>query len=126
MTTRGNNLIVLGVYESIFIFYILMFYLTFIYHIIPPTNSLRRLVPSYELIYLLISFPGGIPFYVKLTMLYLTFNLGGLLIVLLLMGFVINLVVGLNIIMYVHTSTRISGINLSISFFLFSLLLFLL
>jgi hypothetical protein len=125
LTSRGNNILILIWFEPLICIYTLPFYLIFINYIINGVRNQGLTGVTYEFIFLLISFPGGLPFYVKLFSLFLLFNMGGLIVVLFLLILVLNLVRGFNLVIYVHRSYLLNN-KLFIIFFFFFLVLLLL
>ena len=105
--------------------YTLPFYLIFINYIINGLRNQGLVGVTYEFIFLLIRFPGGLPFYVKLFSLSLLFNMGGLIVVLFLLSLVLNLIRGFNLVIYVHRFCLLYN-KLFIIFFFFFLVLLLL
>lgn len=92
LTSRGNYMLLLGYWEYFICLLIFPIYLIFIYLII---NRLFPIVNNYELYFILMSFPGGLPFFVKLFLFYLMINMGGLLVLFSIRALVINLYLGI-------------------------------
>lgn len=123
LTSRGNYILLLGYWEYIICLIIFPLYLLFMYYVISRINPI---VNNYELYFILMSFPGGLPFFVKLFLFYLMVNLGGLLVLFSIRGLVINIYLGIT---FFYSSRRFSTNNkliislILISFFIVILLI---
>lgn len=118
-------MLLFSLFEVIFSLIVVPIYLILIYMLLPPSNSRGVVSVSYEVVFLVIGFPGGLPFYIKLLSIYSAFNFGGLMLIVILIGFVLNLVRGFNIILYSYKLPYINP-KLFIPFFIFFLVVFLL
>lgn len=125
LTSRGNNMLILIWFEPLICVYTLPFYLIFINYMMNGLRNQGLIGVTYEFIFLLIRFPGGLPFYIKLFSLSLLFNMGGLIVVLFLLSLVLNLIRGFNLVIYVHRFCLLYN-KLFIIFFFFFLVLILL
>nr|QJQ35665.1 NADH dehydrogenase subunit 2 [Acrobeloides varius] len=125
LTSSGNNMLMLIWFEPLMCVYTLPFYLIFMNYMMNGLSNQGLIGITYEFIFLLMSFPGGLPFYIKLFSLSLLFNMGGLIVVLFLLSLVLNLISGFNLVMYVHSFCLLYN-KLFIIFFFFFLVLLLL
>lgn len=125
LTSSGNNLLLLGGFEILTRIYIFLVYLILIYYILNRVRITRYMTISHELLYLIIGFPGGVPFFLKLFILYLVFNLGGIVGLLILLSFVLNIVGAFSLVVHFYTLPRITN-KLFISLFFMRLVVLLL
>lgn len=118
LTRRGNNILILRWFEVIFRFLVLGFYVTLIYLFIVDITRIGYINVHYELVYIIIGFPGGLPFYIKVFSLYLVSNLGGVIFILVLVGLLLNILGGYNLLVNINSSSHFSG-KISLYIFLF-------
>lgn len=88
LISSGNFILILCRWEVYFCMFLLILYLWFIYNILSFSHIL-----SYEIIFMLIGFPWGIPFFVKLGSLFKLVNFGGIIVVFFVLLLFMNLFV---------------------------------
>lgn len=105
--------------------YIFLIYLILIYYILNRIRVTSYITISHELLYLIMGFPGGAPFFLKLFILYFIFNLGGMVGLLILLSFVLNIVGAFSLVLHFYTLPRITN-KLFVSLFFIRLVVLLL
>ena len=125
LTSRGNSLLVLTIIEENINVYLVLYVLT-LNVLLTPVNQRGVLVYSVELLFSLCGFPGSIFFFIKLTVVFLVFGSGGLLGVLLVSCFVMNIVCVITLVLDINIH-RTAGLNrLYVPLFILSVAIYLL
>lgn len=100
LSSSGNRVLLVLLFEGVSFLYLLFLYIILMYMVLAPVNCRGLISVSYEMVFLIMGFPGGLPFFIKISSMYLIFNIGGLVVLLVLLFFVLNLAAGFNMVLY--------------------------
>lgn len=102
LTSRGNNMLVLGVCYTEKIWWVIIYYSFLAFSIPLYISSSGVILIREETFYIMGGFPGGVPFYLKLLVMRILGSMGGLMLVVILVGAILNIVMGVNLLSSSH------------------------
>lgn len=123
LTSRRNGLLLFGCLNFLIGFLFFIIYILIIYIFFGMNYKSGLIFISIELFFLLIGFPGRLPFFIKVIMFFSLFNGSGLLIIFILIFFTLNLVSCLIVILHINIQTMSNKVLFVFFYFLFLVLL---
>lgn len=67
LTSSANHTLLVGIFDAAGRLVVFLLYSITIYLIVGPMSSTHCIIVGYELVFVLIGLPGGLPFYIKIT-----------------------------------------------------------
>lgn len=106
LTSSGNNMLVLGVCYTEKIWWVIIYYRFLAFNIPVYISPSGVILIGEETFYIIGGFPGGVPFYLKLLVIRILAPMGGLMLLLVLVGAMLNIFMGVNLLNSSHWVTR--------------------